>query len=178
MRVMHVMHVMHLFVAIATGPRSIHNPAWPWQCFWKTDKNLRGIEYVCYMHMIDFYYYYYHYYNSYHYHYHYHSIIYIMCLHIYIYIIYYIYIYISYLHSYIYIYTIHICNDMQYNTYPPTPAVAGERVKGLTFVKQFDKTCRGPGLGPIRPSLPWCFGAAAASLNLGCRTAGKGKVCS
>ena len=37
-----------------------------------------------------------------------------------------------------------------------------------------------PAAGPIRPSLPWCFGAAAASLNLGwqCRTAGKGKVCS
>ena len=22
-----------------------------------------------------------------------------------------------------------------------------------------------PGAGPIRPSLPWCFGAAAASLD-------------
>ena len=28
-------------------------------------------------------------------------------------------------------------------TYPPTPAVAGERLRELTFVKQFEKTCWG-----------------------------------
>ena len=90
---------------------------------------------------------------------------------------------------------------------PPNPAVAGERVREATFLPFSSNSKIGssesnvwhsglPAAGPIRPSLPWCFSAAAPSLDPSCarrkpparrskqfeswqcRTAGKGMVCS
>ena len=71
---------------------------------------------------------------------------------------------------------VYVCMHVCMYVCPPTPAVAGERVREATPLellgsRRSESDVWQSGLraaGPIRPSLPWCFSSAAPPLDPSC----------